>query len=117
VGPPFLGGESAFKPDLDFSVARLPTYRVAFYERRLLHSHPEGRDIFIRWRLYGTLPPNRFVPPDGLTSGQAFAWIDRYLDSAADSPSWLRTPGMAQGIANALQHAQMNCVATPCMRT
>ena len=79
---------------------------VAFYERRLPHWHPTGRDLFITWRLYGTLPPSRFVPPEGLTSGQAFASIDRYLDSATYGPSWLRTPEIAQSVAAALRHTQ-----------
>jgi len=81
-------------------------YRVAFCERRLPHWHPTGKDLFITWRLHGTLPPNRFVPPDGLTSGQTFAWIDRYLDTAAFGPSWLRTPEIARSVAGALQHTQ-----------
>jgi hypothetical protein len=55
---------------------------MEFYERRLPHWHPTGKDIFLTWRLYGTLPPNRF-PPDGPSSGQAFAWVDRYLDNGA----------------------------------
>jgi hypothetical protein len=67
-----------------------PLFSVAFYERRPPHWQPRGKDIFLTWRLKGTLPSNRFVPPDGLDSGEAFAWIDRYLDKALYGPSWLR---------------------------
>ena len=34
-------------------------YRIAgmtYYERNLPHWHPEGRAIFVTWRLYGSLP-------------------------------------------------------------
>jgi REP element-mobilizing transposase RayT len=81
---------------------------VAFYERRLPHWQPVGKDIFLTWRLEGTLPSNRFVPPDGLDSGEAFAWIDRYLDKAQYGPSWLRRPELADIVVKALHHAQDN---------
>ena len=97
---------AGFQAGLRF-FGRAPHYDgVAFYERRLPHWHPTGKDIFITWRLHGTLPRNRFIPPGGLTSGHAFAWIDRYLDTAAHGPSWLRTPEIAQSVASALEHAQ-----------
>jgi putative transposase len=79
---------------------------MEFYQRSLPHWHPEGKDIFITWRLHGTLPPNRFIPPDGLNSGQAFAWIDRYLDRAEHGPSWLRRPEVAKIVVNTLRYGQ-----------
>ncbi len=79
---------------------------VPFYDRRLPHWHPDGRDIFITWRLHGSLPPTRYVPPDGLTTGQAFAWIDRYLDRATYGPTWMLRPGIAQIMADALHYGQ-----------
>src|ERR1700691_1019051 len=79
---------------------------MEFYERRLPHWHPTGKDIFLTWRLHGTLPPNRFVPPEGLTTGEAFAWVDRYLANAAYGPSWLRKPEIARRIVSSLQYAQ-----------
>ena len=80
---------------------------MAYYERRLPHWHPDGKDIFITWRLEGTLPKNRYVPPKGLTSGQAFAWIDRFLDKASYGPSWMRRPEIAEAIAKSLEFAQV----------
>jgi REP element-mobilizing transposase RayT len=68
--------------------------------------HPEGKDLFLTWRLYGSLPPNRYVPPNGLTSGQAFAWIDRYLDQASTGPTWLAIPEVAKIVDDALHHGQ-----------
>jgi REP element-mobilizing transposase RayT len=76
-----------------------------FYERRLPHWHPKGRDVFITWRLHGTLPKSRFVPPNGLTSGQAFACLDRLLDRASYGPSWLRRPEVARCVDDALHYA------------
>ena len=79
---------------------------MAYYERRLPHWHPEGKDIFLTWRLEGTIPKNRFVPPEGLTTGQAFAWIDRLLDEAQYGPSWLRRPDIADCVVKALMHGE-----------
>ena len=76
------GGEPDAHAGLRFSALPPTTPVMEFYERRLPHWHPTGKDIFLTWRLYGTLPPNRF-PPDGPSSGQAFAWVDRYLDNGA----------------------------------
>jgi putative transposase len=78
---------------------------VAYYERRLPHWLPRGKDIFLTWRLHGSLPKNRFVLPSGLTSGQAFACIDRLLDRASYGPSWLRRPEVARCVADSLHYA------------
>jgi REP element-mobilizing transposase RayT len=45
------------------------------------------------------------VPPDGLSSGEAFAWIDRLLDRAVCGPSWLRRPEVAGCVEGALHYA------------
>src|SRR5713226_10363743 len=79
---------------------------MSFHERRLPHCQPEGRDLFLTWRLHGSLPPNRYIPPEGLTTGQAFAWVDRYLDRAGYGPTWLKRPEVAQLVAAALQYGQ-----------
>ena len=64
--------------------------------RRLPHSYPEGRWLFITWTLHGSLPSGRFPPPAKAASGQAFAWIDRYLDNTRNGPQYLRLPDNAQ---------------------
>jgi len=97
---------AGFQAGLRFSGRTRHYHRMAFYERRLPHWHPPGKDVFVTWRLHGTLPRNRFIPPGGFSSGQAFAWIDRYLDSAAYGPSWLRTPEIAKSVASAIGYAQ-----------
>jgi hypothetical protein len=78
---------------------------MAYYQRRLPHWHPKGRDIFITWRLEGTLPKARFVPPAGLTTGQAFVYIDRLLDNASCGPCWMRRPEVAQSVVGGLLYA------------
>jgi hypothetical protein len=78
---------------------------MAYYERRLPHWHPKGRDVFLTWRLEGSLPKSRFIPPAGLTTGQAFGCIDRLLDQATFGPSWLRRPEIAQSLVDALRYA------------
>ena len=76
------------------------------YVRRLPHQHPEGKDLFITFRLQGSLPSNRYVSPQGLTSGQAFVWIDRLLDAALTGPTWLKQPDVAKIVTDALQFGQ-----------
>ena len=71
--------------------------------RRLPHSYPEGRWLFITWTLHGSFPPGTFPPPAKATSGEAvatsgeaFACIDRYLDNTRTGPQYLRQPSIAQ---------------------
>ena len=48
------------------------------------------------------------MPPDGLKTGQAFAWVDRFLDKGVYGPSWLGRPEIAEIAVNALHYAQEN---------
>ena len=81
---------------------------MTFYQRRLPHWHPEGKSLFLTWRLYDSLPTDRHVAPNGLTGGKAFVWVDRYLDQARYGPAWLRRPEVAEVGVNALQFGQRN---------
>jgi putative DNA methylase len=81
---------------------------MSFHERRLPHWHPEGKDLFLTWRLHDSLPPHRYVAPDALTGGKAFVWIDRYLDRAEHGPTWLRRAEIAQVVVNTLHFAEQN---------
>jgi REP element-mobilizing transposase RayT len=58
--------------------------------RRLPHIFDEGCNLFITWRLYGSLPRERYPPPGKMNSGAAFVWMDRYLDTTLEGPQWLR---------------------------
>ena len=77
---------------------------MSFSRRRLPHWQPEGVPLFLTWRLHSTLPANRYIGPQGLTSGRAFVCVDRYLDRATYGPTWLRRDDIAQLVVNALQY-------------
>ncbi len=79
---------------------------MTYYERRLPHWQMPGQDVFITWRLYGSLPP-QFRPPIAIGStGKAFVSYDHVLDEAQTGPLWLRDPRIAEAVLNALRGAQ-----------
>jgi putative transposase len=77
---------------------------VTFYRRRLPHLYNGDQPVFLTWRLHGSLPPNRGFPPRTLTSGQAFAALDRFLDEARSGPTYLRRPAIADLVVEAIYH-------------
>ncbi|MFN0168056.1 MAG: transposase [Bryobacteraceae bacterium] len=78
---------------------------MTFYRRRLPHWHPEGHPLFLTWRLHGSLPAHRYFPGGNVTSGQAFAAMDRLLDSARAGPLYLSQAPIAQIVVDSLQYA------------
>ena len=74
------------------------------HRRRLPHLWNKEQPLFITWRLYGSLPPNRFFPGGALPSGQAFAAMYRLLDETRNGPFHLRQPVLADMVVEALQH-------------
>jgi REP element-mobilizing transposase RayT len=76
-------------------------WSVAFYRRRLPHLDETGPPVFLTWRLHGSLPPHRSFP-DTLSSGQAFAAMDRLLDQARAGPFYLRQPALADMVVEAI---------------
>jgi REP element-mobilizing transposase RayT len=77
---------------------------MPFYRRRLPHFDETERSAFITWRLYDSLPPNRAFPAEALTSGQAFAAMDRLLEQARTGPFYLREPVIADMIVEAINY-------------
>ena len=71
--------------------------------RRLPHQHPEGKWFFVAWHLHGSLPHALYPPREKLTSGTAFAWMDRYLDTTRLGPMYLAQESLA-GIVVASLH-------------
>lgn len=97
---------------------------MTFYRRNLPHWHPEGKTIFITWRLYGSLPASRMkkkstgrnagateknacatrknerainileVAPEDFP-GEQFLKFDGALDAAKRGPLWLADPEFA----------------------
>jgi REP element-mobilizing transposase RayT len=72
------------------------------YYRRLPHMSSPGQPVFLTWRLDGSLPKNRLFPEASMTSGQAFAAMDRLLDEARTGPCYLRQPALADMVVEAL---------------
>ena len=80
------------------------SFYVTFYRRHLPHLYSQGQPLFITWRLHDSLPPNRTFPPAALTSGQAFAAMDRLLDAATTGKVYLRQPDIANMVVEAMYY-------------
>jgi putative transposase len=78
---------------------------VAFHRRRLPHWQPSDKPLFLTWHLHGSLPRHRFPPPASPSAGQAFVWMDRYLDQARSGPTWLIREEIAHVVVDAIQYA------------
>jgi putative DNA methylase len=59
---------------------------VILHRRRLPHVHAPGQPVFLTWRLHDSLPPHRHFPAGPLSSGKAFAALDRLLDEVRTGP-------------------------------
>ena len=84
---------------------------MTFYRRNLPHWHPEGRELFLTWRLHGSLPAGYQQKPKqnglpGASAGRAFLGTDRALDRAAAGPVWLKDPSIARCVVDALNYGQ-----------
>jgi putative transposase len=77
---------------------------MTLYLRRLPHDYETDQPIFLTWRLYDSLPPNRAFPTAALTSGQAFGAMDRLLDEARAGAFYIRQPAVADRIVEAIQY-------------
>jgi len=73
------------------------------HRRRLPHLRPEGTPLFLTWHLHGSVPASLLPPPGPLTSGQAFVWLDRQLDTARDGPMYLRRPDIARIVTSSIR--------------
>jgi putative transposase len=71
---------------------------MTFYRRHLPHWEPPGQDLFITWRLFGSLPA-KFRPTNAAESdGKQFLSFDRELDRACMGPAWLKEPKVAEAV-------------------
>lgn len=87
---------------------------MTFYRRNLPHWQPEGKAIFLTWRLFGSLPITRRMPVPLSTSpervhqapdwGRKFRMIDAELDRGAYGPIWLRRREIASYVEEAIIH-------------
>jgi REP-associated tyrosine transposase len=78
---------------------------VTFYCRRLPHLHCIGEPVFVTWRLYGSLPLGRVFHDSEVSSGRAFAALDRLLDESCAGPFHLRHTAIAEMVVEVLHYA------------
>jgi len=65
-------------------------------ERKLPHLYVIGQPLFVTFCLHDSFPANRAFPSEKLTSGEAFAAMNRLLDEARSGPMFLRQPEIAR---------------------
>jgi REP element-mobilizing transposase RayT len=73
---------------------------MTYYERNLPHWQPEGRAIFLTWRLAGSLPQAFLdhIRSMRKTPRNQFLEADRRLDRASSGPLWLRRAEIAETV-------------------
>lgn len=81
---------------------------MCYYERNLPHWHPAGVEIFLTWRLFGSLPAPlvRRIQLQNLDPGRQFLRFDGHLDRSSSGPVWLREPRIAELIVATLHKGQ-----------
>ena len=64
---------------------------MVYYERNLPHWHPDGRAIFLTWRLCGSLPDSviQELKRPKERPGRQFLRAEQFLDKGAFGPLWL----------------------------
>ena len=77
-------------------------FGMEFTRRRLPHWRPEDKWLFVTWHLHGSLPAARFPPPGKVSSGKAFVWIDRYLDTTRTGPHYLERADVARIVIDSM---------------
>ena len=71
---------------------------MSYYERRLPHWHPDGSDLFLTWRLSGSLPMEvvrKLRTSKTKLPGVRFREFDLELDRVSSGPAWLKEPAIA----------------------
>jgi putative transposase len=68
---------------------------LSMLRRRLPHIYPKDTPLFLTFHLHGSVS-HAMVPPESLTAGQAFVWLDRQLDNATRGPMFLKQPEIAR---------------------
>jgi hypothetical protein len=98
---------SALRRIQENSPAHDPLIHMRQFRRRLPHRHPEGKWLFVTRHLHGSLPQAMYPPPGKPSSGSAFVWMDRYLDSARSGPGYLAQEPIAHIVAASLRRGEL----------
>lgn len=88
---------------------------MPYYERNLPHWLPLAKDLFVTWRLCGSLPmetiealrTKKFLRP-----GERFREFDAHLDRHAFGPVWLKQPQLAALVVAALKDVEEKSLST-----
>ncbi len=77
---------------------------MTYYQRNLPHWHPDGRAIFLTWRLFGSLPQVFLRDLEKLKRDPAkqFLVADQMLDAGSTGPQWLGDPAIADHVVATL---------------
>jgi putative transposase len=79
---------------------------MSYYERTLPHWQPEGRDLFLTWRLSGTLPAKVMAALRASKTkemGKRFREYDQELDRGSSGPLWLKDPQLASVVVKEIE--------------
>lgn len=79
---------------------------MRYHERRLPHWDVTGHPLFVTFRLHGSLPRGRDFPPAHVSSGRAFAALDRLLGRSISGPVFLERTEIAQMVVQALEDGE-----------
>src|SRR5436305_12501239 len=83
---------------------------MSYYKRTLPHWQPDGRDIFLTWRLSGSLPTEvmaRLRASKTKRMGRRFREFDIELDRRSSGRSWLNEPRIASLVVGEIKKAKL----------
>ncbi len=79
---------------------------MTYYRRWLPHWQPPGQDLFVTWRLHGSLPGQTLPPREDFSPGERFVHYDRILDEARTGPLWLKNARVAECVLCSILETQ-----------
>src|SRR5260370_26535142 len=82
---------------------------VTYYERHLPHWQPAGKDVFVTWRLYGSLPPSTRILASSERSPSAGERLPAFVQAPhhpRDGPPLLKELRLASYFVVALPTSQ-----------
>lgn len=79
---------------------------MTYYERNLPHWHPEGRILFVTWRLFGSLPASVIAKIESERDhpGRQFTRAEKFLDAGRFGPLFLRDEQIALTVERCILH-------------
>ena len=75
--------------------------------RRLPHLYTVHQDLFVTWHLAGSLPSGLYPPTGKQKAGEAFVWMDSYLDMAKSGPLWLAREDVAMVVVREMVNLEL----------